>query len=105
MLEAEVVLDVVLEPELDELDPPLLELAVVDEPDSAELSWSWAAVSCDSAWSSASCAFVGSSVASNWPLLTCWPTLRSSAEGAPLVWKFRSSLVPAWILTLPVIVD
>jgi hypothetical protein len=49
MLEAEVVVDVVLEPELDELDPPLLELVLVEEPDSAELSWSWAAVSCDSA--------------------------------------------------------
>jgi hypothetical protein len=38
MLEAEVVLDVVLEPEFEELDPPLLELLLVDEPDSAELS-------------------------------------------------------------------
>ena len=46
MLEAEVV---ALEPELDELDPPLLEPALVDEPDSAELSSSWAAVSCESA--------------------------------------------------------
>jgi hypothetical protein len=105
MLEADVVLDVVLEPELAELDPPLLEPVVVDVPDSAELSWSWAAVSCDSAWSSASCAFVGSSVASSWPLLTCWPTVTSSAESVPLVWKFRSSLVPAWMLPLPVTVD
>jgi hypothetical protein len=105
MLEAEVIVDVVLEPELDELDPPLLEPVLVDEPDSAELSWSWAAVSCDSAWSSASCAFVGLSDASSWPLLTCWPTLTLTAESVPLVWKFRSSLVPAWMLPLPVTVD
>lgn len=105
MLEAEVVLDVVLEPELEELDPPLLELVLVDDPDSAELSWSWAAVSCDSAWSSASCAFVGSSVATSWPLLTCWPTVTSTAESVPLIWKFTLSLVPAWMLPLPVTVD
>jgi hypothetical protein len=105
MLEAEVVVDVVLEPELDELDPPLLEPVLVDEPDSAELSWSWAAVRCESAWSSASCAFVGSRVASSWPLLTCWPTVTSTADSVPLVWKLRSSLVPAWMLPLPVTVD
>jgi hypothetical protein len=52
-----------------------VELVVDVEPDSTVATWSSAAVRFCSAWSSVSCAAVESSVASSWPLVTCWPAL------------------------------
>jgi hypothetical protein len=51
------------------------ELVVDVELACAVLSWSSAAVRFCSAWLSDSCAEVESSVASSWPLVTCWPAL------------------------------
>lgn len=91
-------------------DPPLpdplpLDVVVVDELLSAELSWSSAAVRFCSAWSRASWAVLEFSVASNCPLLTCWPTLTYTFESVPLVWKFTFMSVPGSTFPEPDTVD
>jgi hypothetical protein len=56
----------------------VVELELLDEdedPFSAAVSWSSADVRFFSAWSRLSRAEVGSSVASSWPFVTCWPTV------------------------------
>jgi hypothetical protein len=60
--------------EPDEPDEPEEPDEPVAVPFSVSVSWSWAAVSWSSAWSSVSCAVVGSSVANSCPSVTCWPT-------------------------------
>ena len=52
------------DPDPEEEDPPLGDTDVA-VPFSISVNWSWAAVRLDSAWSSDSCAEVGSSVASS----------------------------------------
>jgi hypothetical protein len=59
---------------LAELPPDEDELPDAEVPLCAEVSWSRAALRLCWAWSTASWAAVGSSVASNCPSRTCWPT-------------------------------
>jgi hypothetical protein len=77
----------------------------VEVPFSTAVSWSSAAVSWASAWSTVSCAEVGSSVASSWPWLTCWPTVTFTCWSVPLVLKLTVTSVPASTLPLPETVD
>jgi hypothetical protein len=70
-----------------------------------QVSWSSAAVSCDSAWLSCRFADVGSRSARSWPALTCCPALTYTSWRVPLVLKLTVTSVPAAMLPVPVTVD
>jgi hypothetical protein len=78
---------------------------VEDELACAAVNCCCAAVRLWSAWSSESCAEVESSVASSWPLVTCWPAFTYTCDSVPLVWKFTLTSAPAWTFPLPDTVD
>jgi hypothetical protein len=91
--------------------PALTVALALVEPDEDEvpasrlLSWSSAAVRVSSAWLTASCAELGSSVASSWPWATCWPCLTLTCSSVPLVLKFATTSVAGWTLPVPETVD
>jgi hypothetical protein len=88
-------------------DPEPPPVSVDEEEDDDEVGFSavarlsFAAASWALAWSSASCAAVGSSVASSWPRFACWPTWTYTFCSVPLVLKFTLTSVPACTLPLP----
>ncbi|MEA2213084.1 MAG: hypothetical protein QOF83_3032 [Solirubrobacteraceae bacterium] len=86
-------------------DPGELEPLEVEVPVSAEASWSLAAVRLCCAWSTASCAAVGSSVASSWPERTCSPTWTETPDRVPLVRKFAVTSTPGARFPVPLTVD
>ena len=60
---------------------------VEDSPDSSWLSLAWAVARVPWASETCCCREVVSRVASDWPALTCWPTVTSTPATVPATWN------------------